>query len=85
MATLIFDTHESVKELVGAGFSEKRAEAIVNQYAKIINENLATKDDHELLKKDLILKLGTLIVSGFVATIGIILAVVSIMLSNIVV
>lgn len=39
----------------------------------------------ELLKKDLTLKLGILIVSGLAATIGIILAGVSMMLSNIVV
>ena len=83
MATHIFDTHESVKELIDAGLPEKHAEAIVHQHAKIINENLATKHDHELLKKELLIKLGTLIVSSLAVTIGIILAVVSMMLSNI--
>ena len=82
MATHTFDTYESVKELINAGLPEKHAEAIVRQQAKIIDESLATKYDIELVKKDLmlvkkdlILKLGALIVTGFVATIGIILGV----------
>ena len=82
MTAIMFDTHESVKELINAGLPEKHAEAIVRQQAKIIDGNLATKyyiglvkQDLILVKKDLILKLGAISVTGFVATIGIILGV----------
>ncbi len=81
------ETHEFIKELTEAGMTERQAEAIARHQSQIIEENLATKADIasvrkeiEMMKKDLILKLGAIIVTGLVATIGIILGVMSVML-----
>ncbi|MGI9310407.1 MAG: hypothetical protein ACR2P7_02610 [bacterium] len=80
MSTLSMETHEFIKELTEAGLTERQAEAIARHQAQIINDNLATKNDLELLKKDLIIKLGVMFLAGWVAAIGIILGVISMML-----
>ncbi len=80
MNTSIAYSHEFVKELTAAGMPETQAEIIARQQYEIIDHNLATKQDLELLKKDLIIKLGSLTVGGLVATIGIILGFMSMML-----
>ena len=81
------ETHEFIKELTEAGMTERQAEAIACHQSQIINENLATnhyfellRHDIELLRKELMLKLGSMIVASGVATIGIILGVMSVML-----
>ena len=91
MTTHIFDTHESIKELIAAGLPEKHAEAIVRLQVKVINHNSATKPDYaltdyaltkkdlRLMEKDLVFIFGAMLV----ATVGIILAGMSIMLNNI--
>ena len=88
MNMLALQTHEFIKELTGAGLTEQQAELIANHQAKIIDENLATKHDLELvrkeiemLRKDMMLKLGTVIVAGFIAVIGIIIGVLPLMLN----
>jgi len=66
-------SYENVQELVDVGMPEAQAKVVVRQQAET-KENLVTTHyldlKIELLKKDLMLKLGGLIVGGFVATIG---------------
>ena len=88
MNTLALQTYEFIKELTAAGLTEQQAEIIAHHQAKIIDENLATKHDLELvrkeiemLRKDMMLKLGTVIVAGFIAVIGIIIGVLPLMLN----
>lgn len=53
-----FDTHEIVKELKAAGFSEQQAEAVTHvvQKARYIDTSiLATKSDLASLKKEILL------------------------------
>lgn len=82
MGVFAMQTHEFVKELVDAGFTEKQADAIARNQAKIIDENLATKqdlvmlgEDLEIMRKDMLIKLGMMFVTGWGAAIGIILSV----------
>ena len=60
MSNLAFDTHQFVKDLTKAGMKNIQAEVLANQYARLLTDKLATKDDlagfkHELrlLKHDL--------------------------------
>ncbi|MGZ8180781.1 MAG: coiled-coil domain-containing protein, partial [Methylobacter sp.] len=49
MTTLTFDTHEFIKELKNAGFSEQQAEAITNLQKTAISTTLEqVKHDHQL-------------------------------------
>ncbi len=94
MSMLAMKTHEYIKELIDTGMPAPQAEAIARYQSKIIDENLATKHDvesvkHEielvkyaieLARKELLLKLGAIFTAGWVATIGIILGVMSVML-----
>ena len=43
MATIGFDTHEAVKALTEAGFSETQAESVVSTVRHAIGSDLATK------------------------------------------
>jgi len=45
MAAITFDTHEFVKKLKGAGFSESQAEAQRDSLAQALDSQLATKTD----------------------------------------
>lgn len=65
----IFDTHEYVKELVAAGFTERQAETIAHTQVRLIESHLATrrdlkeveialKGDLRELENRLLLKLG---------------------------
>ncbi len=53
----IFDTHEYVKELVAAGFTERQAETIAHTQVRLIESHLATRRDLKeveiALKRDL--------------------------------
>ena len=77
MASIAFDTHAFVKELTEAGMPEVQAEVLARSQAKLINEQLATKQDivelegrlrrdmKELelrLKHDLTVRLGSMMV-----------------------
>ncbi|WP_424947336.1 hypothetical protein [Candidatus Spongiihabitans sp.] len=73
---LAIETHEFIKELAEAGLSERQAEIIARHQAAIVEKNLATKHDIEMLKKDLTIKFGV----GWVAAVGIILGALSVML-----
>jgi len=49
MTTLTFDTHEFIKELKNAGFSEQQAEAITNLQKNVIGTTLEqAKHDYQL-------------------------------------
>ena len=73
MASIAFDTHAFVKELTEAGMPEVQAEVLARSQAKLINEQLATKQDlkelEERLRRDmkelefrLTIRLGSMIV-----------------------
>lgn len=47
------DTHAVVKQLKAVGFSEEQAEVLAGQQARLLEENLATKQDVAELRRDL--------------------------------
>ena len=53
MSGFAFDTHTFVKHLTRAGMDEQQAEALVEFQVQLINENLATKQDIEEVKRDI--------------------------------
>ncbi len=72
--TISFDTHENVKELKAAGFTEEQAEVQTKIIARLVEEQLVTRQhlDERLreLEYRLIIRLGGMIVVaiGVVAT-----------------
>ena len=42
---MIFDTHQFMKRMTEAGFTPTQAEALCDEQIKLINNNLATKQD----------------------------------------
>ena len=54
--TVLVDTLAAKKKLVSAGFTDKKAEGIVEVFADA-DEHVATKDDIELLRRDLTIKI----------------------------
>ena len=50
--SVAFDTLKAARRLSEAGADEKLAEAIVGTFAEGITENLATKEDIALIRKD---------------------------------
>ena len=78
MSSFVFDTHQAVKNLRGAGADEKLAEAMVTTIGSAITDQvatktdiealrLATKADMEHLKKDLTIRLGFMLFAGLAA------------------
>ena len=53
MSRFAFDTHTFVKCLTRAGMDEQQAEALVECQVQLINDNLATKQDMEEVKRDI--------------------------------
>jgi predicted phage-related endonuclease len=53
MSAIAFDTHTYVKKLVAGGFTERQAEAQTEALVAVIEENLATKQDIELIRRDM--------------------------------
>ena len=53
MPTVTFDTLAYAKKLKAAGFTEQQAEVQAQAFAEIIEERLATKQDIELLRRDM--------------------------------
>ena len=45
MATITFDTHLFVKKLTAVGFTEEQAEVFATEQARLIEDQLATKQD----------------------------------------
>ncbi len=67
MSSFVFDTHQAVKNLRGAGADEKLAEAMVTTIGSAITDQVATKTDIEHLKKDLTNRLGFMLFAGLAA------------------
>ena len=70
-----FDTHAFIKRLVKAGFTEQQAEVLAEEQADLVENKLATKKDIaelrratekdiSLLKKDLIIAMGSIMTVG---------------------
>ena len=53
MATVIFDTHHFIKRMTDAGFTPTQAEALSDEQIKLINNNLATKQDVVQIRQDI--------------------------------
>lgn len=80
MATMGFDTHEAVKALTEAGFSETQAETVVSTVREAIGSDLATKSDLEnglqTVKSELLSEMQslelrmTLRLGGFMIAVG---------------
>ncbi len=66
MNTLTFDTHGFVKRLIAAGMPEAQAEVLAKEQTNLIENNLATKHDLEILKRDLTIRLGSMLVAGII-------------------
>jgi hypothetical protein len=54
MASAIFDTHAFIKRLTAAGMPEQQAEILAEEHARMLGEQLATKQDIALLRADLV-------------------------------
>ena len=74
MATIGFDTHEAVKALTNAGFSEAQAETVVSTVRDAIGSDLATKSELKAELRELELRLTIRIGAAAIATIGVIIA-----------
>ena len=62
---IAFDTHRFVKRLTETGFTEAQAEALADEQVTLLNSNLATKQDLEAVKADLMKwMIGALIAQG---------------------
>ena len=86
MATLAFDTHAFVKELIQAGMPEAQAEVLARSQATLIDEKLATKQDLKELEarlhhdmKELELRLTIRLGSMMVVAIGVVAALVKLL------
>ncbi len=82
MSAIAFDALSYAKKLKKVGFTEEQAEVQAETLSAIINSNLATKHDIEnirkdieLLKHDLILKLGGMLA----VSVGVVAALVKIL------
>ena len=50
MSAISFDTHEFVKKLMSAGFTEQQAEILAKEQKQLIEDQLATKKDIQELE-----------------------------------
>ena len=69
MATTGFDTHQAVKALTEAGFSETQAESVVSTVRDAIGSDLVTKTDLKAEIKDLELRM-TIRLGGMMLAVG---------------
>ena len=51
--TIVYDTHAAVQRLTETGMPEPQAEAVVREQSLLLEHNLATKADIELVKADI--------------------------------
>ena len=76
MAAIGFDTHEAVKALTEAGFSESQAESVVSTVREALGGDLANKTDLQTVKSELLSEMQsleprmTLRLGGFMIAIG---------------
>ena len=71
MAGTSFDTLNYAKKLQDAGFNQKQVEAQAEALAAVVDQNLATKQDIENIRRDLkameariVIRLGWMIIVG---------------------
>ena len=63
MSAIAFDTHAFIKRLTIAGMPEAQAEVLAEEQTKLIETQLATKADLNLLKHELTIRVGTMIMA----------------------
>jgi len=64
MPKIAFDTLKAARNLGQAGFSEAQIDSLIGIFAEALTENLATKDDIELLRRDMTIRLGAIVVAA---------------------
>jgi len=64
MGSIPFDTHEFVKELLAAGFTQQQAETQVRVLARLVYDQLATKRDLKELELRLTIRIGGIVAAG---------------------
>ena len=71
MSAIPFDAHAFIKWLIAAGMPEPQAEVLAEEQSKLIETQLATKSELEILKHELTIRIGTMIIAlgGFLAAI----------------
>jgi hypothetical protein len=60
----MFDTLRYAKILEGVGFSKEQAETSIEILLEIMEEKLATKEDLQLLKADLTIRMGAMLATS---------------------
>ena len=84
MDNITFDTHEFVKDLIGAGMPETQAEVLARAQAEMLNNRLVSREYFDLrlaqfgdvLKHDLTLRLASLqvvtvsLIAGLIAVVS---------------
>jgi hypothetical protein len=69
MTAIAFDTHAFIKRLTAAGMPESQAEILAEEQTRLIETQLATKADLEMLKHELTIRVGAMIIAlgGFLS------------------
>ena len=51
---MLFDTHDEIEKMKGAGFTQKQSETLVKSWGNLVKERFVTKEDleKEMLKVD---------------------------------
>ena len=81
----VYDRHEYIKDLTGAGLNEAQAEAIAKGAVRVQQSALATKEDIGKPEKDIarleagIVKLENRLIKWVVATAGIVVALIKLL------
>lgn len=63
MSAIAFDTHAFVKRLTAAGMPQQQAEALADEQAKLLETQIATKDDLQRVKYEIIIAIGGMLVA----------------------
>ena len=74
----IYDRHEYIKDLIGAGLNEAQAEAIAKGAVRVQESALATKADIARLEAGIV-KLENRLIKWVVATAGIVVALIKLL------
>jgi hypothetical protein len=83
------NTLKYAKNLEEVGFSREQAEMTIGILSEVVESNLATREDmkdlrHEMqmLKSELIIKLGTMVIAAFTVQVGVFAAIVKFIISH---
>ena len=58
---MLFDTLEASRQLQEAGFEKTQADALVTTFSRNMVENVATKDDLDILEQRLTVRFGAMV------------------------